>query len=221
MRSKEEAHDYRYFPEPDLPPVEVSAARLADARDLLPELPAARRTRYMQTLGLSSYDATGLTRSRGIGDWFEAVVAAGAPAKPAANWMMGELARAVNDAGQRLADSPIAPAALAELIALIERGTISSTTAKQVFERMWTSGRGAAAIVDEEGLAQISDASALSAAVDQVIAAQAGPVAQYRAGQVKVLGFLVGQVMRATGGKASPGVVNALLKQRLDQPPHS
>ena len=216
MRGKEEAHDYRYFPEPDLPPVEVSDTRLAEARAALPELPAARRARYVDALGLSAYDATELTRSRDTGDWFEAVVAAGAPAKPAANWMMGEVARALNDAGRRLSDSPIAPQALAELIALVERRTISATTAKHVFEVMWASGRRAAAIVDEEGLAQISDEGALETAVDQAIAAHAGPVGQYRAGQAKVLGFLVGQVMRATGGKASPSVVTELLKRRLD-----
>jgi aspartyl-tRNA(Asn)/glutamyl-tRNA(Gln) amidotransferase subunit B len=216
MRSKEEAHDYRYFPEPDLPPVEVRDARLADARAALPELPAARRARYATALGLSPYDSTELTRTRDTGDWFEQVVAAGAPAKAAANWMMGEIARALNDGGLALAESPVSPDRMAGLIGLIEAGTISSTTAKQVFERMWTSGRSAAEIVDAEGLAQISDASALEAAVDEVIATHSGPVAQYRSGQTKVLGFLVGQVMRATGGKASPGVVNDLLRRRLD-----
>jgi aspartyl-tRNA(Asn)/glutamyl-tRNA(Gln) amidotransferase subunit B len=216
MRDKEEAHDYRYFPEPDLPPVEVSDTRLAAARDALPELPAARRARYAQAFGLSAYDAAELTRTRQAGEWFEAVVAAGAPPKPAANWMMGEVARALNDAGLELPDSPLTPPALAELIDLVERRTISSTTAKHVFEVMWSSGRAAAAIVAEEGLAQISDEGALDAAVAEVVAAHAGPVAQYRAGQAKVLGFLVGQVMRATGGKASPAVVTDLLKRRLD-----
>jgi aspartyl-tRNA(Asn)/glutamyl-tRNA(Gln) amidotransferase subunit B len=216
MRGKEEAHDYRYFPEPDLPPVEVSAARLAAARAALPELPATRRARYMEALGLSGYDAAELTRTRETGEWFEAVVAAGAPAKPAANWMMGEVARALNDAGRSLAGCPITPPALAELIDLVERRTISSTTAKHVFEVMWTSGRQATAIVEAEGLAQISDEGALETAVDQVLAAHAAPVAQYRAGQTKVLGFLVGQVMRASGGRASPAVVTDLLKRRLD-----
>ena len=216
MRGKEEAHDYRYFPEPDLPPVDVSEARLAEARASLPELPAMRRARYRDALGLSPYDATELTRTRQTGEWFEAVLAAGAPAKPAANWMMGDVARAVNDAGLALADSPISPPALAGLIDLVERGTISSTTARHVFDVMWTSGRSAADIVEAEGLAQIRDEGALETAVEQVIAAHTGPVAQYRAGQTKVLGFLVGQVMRATGGKASPGVVTDLLKRRLD-----
>jgi aspartyl-tRNA(Asn)/glutamyl-tRNA(Gln) amidotransferase subunit B len=216
MRSKEEAHDYRYFPEPDLPPVDIGDARLADARASLPELPAARRARYTSVFGLSAYDAAELTRTRETGDWFERVVAAGAPAKAAANWLMGEMARALNDGRIALAASPIGPDALAGLIGLVERGTVSSTTAKHVFERMWTTGQSAAAIVDAEGLAQISDASALEAAVDDVIAMHTGPVAQYRAGQTKVLGFLVGQVMRATAGKASPGVVNDLLRRRLD-----
>jgi aspartyl-tRNA(Asn)/glutamyl-tRNA(Gln) amidotransferase subunit B len=215
MRSKEDAHDYRYFPEPDLPPVDIDDARLAEARAALPELPAARRARYGTSLGLPPYDATELTRTRETGDWFEAVVAAGAPAKAAANWMMGEMARALNDAGVTLSASPVSADALAGLIRLIEQGTISSTTAKQVFERMWTTKQSAAAIVAAEGLAQISDASALEAAVDAVIATHTGPVTQYRSGQTKVLGFLVGQVMRATGGKASPAVVTDLLRKRL------
>jgi aspartyl-tRNA(Asn)/glutamyl-tRNA(Gln) amidotransferase subunit B len=216
MRSKEEAHDYRYFPEPDLPPVDVDEARLSDARASLPELPAARRARYESALGLSPYDATELTRARETGDWFEAVLAAGAPAKAAANWMMGAMARALNDANLTLAASPMAPDALAELIRLVEQGTISSTTAKHVFERMWATGHSASEIVAAEGLAQISDASALESAVDEVIAKHPGPVGQYRSGQTKVLGFLVGQVMRATAGKASPGVVNDILRKRLD-----
>jgi aspartyl-tRNA(Asn)/glutamyl-tRNA(Gln) amidotransferase subunit B len=216
MRSKEEAHDYRYFPEPDLPPVELDAPRIAAARRALPELPASRRERLMAEHGLSSYDATELTRTREAGDWFAEAVAAGAPAKPVANWMMGELARALNDTGVTLGSSPVGPAALADLVALIERGAISSHTGKTVFEKMWATGKSAAAIVDEEGLAQISDESALAAAIEQVMAAHPGPVTQYRAGQTKVLGFLVGQVMKATGGKASPALVNTLMRRALD-----
>ena len=217
MRSKEEAHDYRYFPEPDLPPVDVDQARIDRARQALPELPAARRERLMAVHGLSAYDATELTRSREVGDWFAAVVDAGAPAKAAANWLMGEMARALNDADLTLTDSPISAPGLAGLIDLAERGVINSSTAKEVFEKMWTSRASAAAIVEADGLSQINDEAALSAAVDQVLAAHPEPTRQYRAGQTKVLGFLVGQVMKATGGKASPAIVNALLRRALER----
>ena len=217
MRSKEDAHDYRYFPEPDLAPVDVDAARVERARQALPELAAARRDRLMAEFGLSAYDATELTRSRETGDWFAAVVAAGAPAKAAANWLMGEMARTLNDSGLSLADSPISAAGLAGLIDLVERRVSNSSTAKEVFEKMWTSGATATAIVDAGGLAQISDEGALAAAVDQVLAAHPEPARQYRAGQTKVLGFLVGQVMKATGGKASPAVVNALMRRALER----
>jgi len=217
MRSKEEAHDYRYFPEPDLPPVDVDAARVGAARQALPELPAARRDRFLAEYGLSAYDATELTRLRETGDWFAAVVAAGAPAKPAANWLMGEMARKLNDAGLSLGDSPVSAAGLAGLIDLVERRVINSSTAKDVFEKMWTSGATAPAIVDSDGLAQISDEGALAAAVDHVLVTHPEPARQYRAGQTKVLGFLVGQVMKATGGKASPALVNELLRRALDR----
>ncbi len=216
MRSKEEAHDYRYFPEPDLPPVEIDAARIDAARAALPELPMARRARLMAEYGLSDYDATELTRARETGEWFAAAVAAGAPAKAAANWVMGEIARALNDAGLPLSACPLTPVALAGLIDLVERRVINSSTAKTVFETMWATGRSAAAIVEAEGLAQINDESALAAAVEAVLAAQPDTVAQYKRGQTKVLGFLVGQVMKATGGKASPALVNELLKRALD-----
>jgi aspartyl-tRNA(Asn)/glutamyl-tRNA(Gln) amidotransferase subunit B len=217
MRSKEEAHDYRYFPEPDLPPIDVDAARVERARRALPELPAARRDRLMAEFGLSAYDATELTRARETGDWFEAVVAAGAPAKAAANWLMGEMTRALNDAGLALSASPIRAVDLAGLIDLVERRVINSSTAKEVFEKMWSGGQSAAAIVEADGLAQISDESALAAAVDRVLAAHPEPARQYRAGQTKVLGFLVGQVMKATGGKASPALVNDLMRRALDR----
>jgi aspartyl-tRNA(Asn)/glutamyl-tRNA(Gln) amidotransferase subunit B len=216
MRSKEEAHDYRYFPEPDLPPVEIDAARIAEARAALPELPAARRARLMAEHGLSAYDATELTRTREAGDWFARLIAAGAPAKAAANWLMGEMARALNDAGLTLARSPIAAEALAGLIALVERGVINASTAKTVFEKMWTTGATAASIVEAGGLAQIRDEAALEAAIARVIEEHPDPVRQYRGGQTKVLGFLVGQVMKATGGKASPALVNTLLRRALE-----
>ena len=217
MRSKEEAHDYRYFPEPDLPPVDVSPARIDGIRAELPELATARRGRFVAQYALPEYDAVELTRSREVADFFEATVAAGAPAKPASNWIMGEVARTLHTAGATIGQSRVAPQALAGLIALIDQGTVSSTIAKDVFEKMWSSGRRASAIVEAEGLAQINDTSALAAAVADVIAAQPDTVAQYRAGQTKVLGFMVGQVMKATGGKASPKIVNDLLRQALDQ----
>jgi len=217
MRSKEEAHDYRYFPEPDLPPVDVSPARIDGIRAGLPELATARRARFVTQYALPEYDAVELTRSREVADFFEATVAAGAPAKPASNWIMSEVARTLHAAGATIGQSRVPPEALAELIALVDQGTVSSTIAKDVFERMWSSGRQASAIVEAEGLAQINDTSALAAAVADVIAAQPDTVAQYRAGQTKVLGFMVGQVMKATGGKASPKIVNDLLRQALDQ----
>jgi len=217
MRSKEEAHDYRYFPEPDLPPLDVSPARIDGIRAALPELAPARRARFVAQYALPEYDAVELTRSREAADFFEATVAAGAPAKPASNWIMGEVARTLHAAGATIGQSRVSPDALAGLIALVEQGTVSSTIAKDVFEKMWSSGRQASAIVEAEGLAQINDTGALAAAVADVIAAQPDTVAQYRAGQTKVLGFLVGQVMKATGGKASPKVVNELLRQALDQ----
>ncbi len=216
MRSKEEAHDYRYFPEPDLPPVTASRTRIAESRSALPELPAARRDRWATQYGLPIYDAVELTRSRPVADYFEQTVAAGAPAKPASNWLMGEIARLLNAAGLTIQEAPVTPAALAGLIALIEAGTINSSTAKHVFEQMWATGRSAADIVAAEGLAQISDEGALAATVSDVVAANPAPVAQYRAGQTKLLGFLVGQVMKATGGKASPKLVNELMRRALE-----
>jgi aspartyl-tRNA(Asn)/glutamyl-tRNA(Gln) amidotransferase subunit B len=216
MRSKEEAHDYRYFPEPDLPLVDVAAARVDAIAEAMPELPARRRTRFIEAYVLPAYDVTELTRTREVADYFEALVAAGAPAKPASNWVMGEVTRKLNDAGLTIGDVPVPPRALAELIGLIERRTISTTVAKDVFEKMWTTGQSATAIVEREGLAQISDETAIAAAVAQVLDANSSTVAQYRAGQTKVLGFLVGQVMKATRGKASPTLVNDLVRRALD-----
>jgi aspartyl-tRNA(Asn)/glutamyl-tRNA(Gln) amidotransferase subunit B len=217
MRSKEEAHDYRYFPEPDLPPVNMPVERVDALIASLPELPAARRGRFVERLGLPEYDATELTRSRGLADYFEDVVAAGAAPKAASNWLMGEVTRKSHESGVAIDRLPVSAPSLAELIGLIDRGTINSTTAKDVFERMWTTGRSAAAIVEGEGLAQLSDEGAIAPVVEQVLATHADTVAQYRSGQTKVLGFLVGQVMKATGGKASPKLVNELVRRALDR----
>ncbi len=216
MRSKEEAHDYRYFPDPDLPPVVIDVERIARIRAAMPELPDARRRRFIEALGLPDYDAGQLTQSRGLADYFEAVVQAGAPAKAASNWIMGELARVLKEHGADIAASPLDAARLAGLIALVERGTISGSMAKGVLERMYASNRTADAIVAAEGLAQIDDEAQIVALIAEVLAAHAGPVADYRGGKASAFGFLVGKVMKAAGGKANPKRVNELLKRALE-----
>lgn len=218
MRSKEEAHDYRYFPEPDLPPLVVSPARMQAAREAMPELPEARQARFMAAYGLSDYDANLLVRLiPGGADYFEATVRAGASPKAASNWILGELRRILKDAGaDGMTAVPVAPDALAELAGLAERDVISSTVAKEVLATMWSSGRRAAAIVEAEGLAQVGDTAALGAAVAEVLAANPDAVAQYRAGKTNAFGFLVGQAMKGMKGKANPKVINALLKQALE-----
>jgi len=216
MRSKEEAHDYRYFPEPDLPPVVVDAARLDEVRRSMPELPDARRKRFEEQYALSAYDATQLTESRALADYFEKTVRAGANAKLAGNWIMGELARAMNERGTGIDAAPIPAEQLASLVALVEKGTISGSIAKGVFEKMLASGRSAGDIVATEGLTQISDEGEILNLIAQVVSANADAVAQYRAGKTATFGFLVGQVMKATGGKANPKRVNELLRRALE-----
>ena len=217
MRSKEEAHDYRYFPEPDLPPLRVERAWVESIRETLPELPDARKARMMAAHGLSDYDADLLVRLlAGGADYFEKMVAAGASAKLASNWLQGEVRRRLKDVGQDdMAQVPIPAESLAELVVFAENGTISSTVAKEVFEKMWTTGRPARAIIDAEGLSQIGDASALAAIVSQVIAANPDAIAQFKAGRTTTFGFLVGQVMKASGGKANPKVAGDLLRQAI------
>jgi len=215
MRSKEEAHDYRYFPEPDLPALVIDAERVEAVRSAMPELPDARRARFVTQYGLPEYDATLLTQSRAAGEFFEHAVAAGAPPKSVSNWMMGELARVLNERGVDLASSPVSADALAALIVLVDRGTISGSIAKAVFEKMVSSGRPAGEIVASEGLTQIDDESQLTGMIDQVLARHADAVAQYRQGKTGTFGFLVGQVMKAAGGKANPKRVNELLKKAL------
>jgi aspartyl-tRNA(Asn)/glutamyl-tRNA(Gln) amidotransferase subunit B len=215
MRSKEEAQDYRYFPEPDLPPVVVDSARVERIRAAMPELPEARRARLVAAHGLPAYDAAQVTQSAAIANFFEATVAAGAPPKAAANWMMGELARALNAAGLEIGGSPVDPRALASLIALIEQGSISSAIAKGVFETMFASGRAPAEIVTTDGLTQIDDEAQISSAIAGALANNADAVAQYRSGKESALGFLVGQVMKATRGKANPKRLNELLRKAL------
>jgi aspartyl-tRNA(Asn)/glutamyl-tRNA(Gln) amidotransferase subunit B len=216
MRSKEEAHDYRYFPEPDLPPVVVDAERIDRIRAAMPELPDARRRRFVEQFGLPEYDAGQLTQSRDVAEYFEATVRAGATAKVASNWIMGELARALNEHSADITISPVDSERLAGLIALVERGTLSGSMAKGVFEKMYDSGRTAADIVAAEGLAQIDDDSQIVALIAEVLAANADPVAQYRGGKTTAFGFLVGKVMKAAGGKANPKRVNDLLKRALE-----
>ena len=217
MRSKEEAHDYRYFPEPDLPPLDLEASWVEAIRRSLPELPDARKARLMRDYQLTEYDADLLVRLlAGGADYFEAMVAAGAPAKAASNWLQGEVRRRLKDLGaDDLGQMPLTPQALAELVTLADRGVVSSTVAKDVLDKMWLTGRSAQAIIDTEGLGQIGDETALADLVADVIGRHPDVVAQYRAGRTSVFGFLVGQVMRSSDGKANPRVVSDLLRKML------
>ena len=216
MRGKEEAHDYRYFPEPDLPPLVVDPARVAAIKEAMPELPEARWRRFVTRYELPDYDAGHLTESRALADFFETTVAAGAPSKAASNWMMGELARALKETGRGIAESPVPPDRLAELLGLIEKGEISGAIAKGVFEKMFGSSRAASDIVQAEGLTQIDDESQIVGLIADVLSQNADAVRQYHAGKFAIFGFLVGQVMKATSGKANPKRVNELLKRSLD-----
>jgi len=217
MRSKEEAHDYRYFPEPDLPPLEVDSAWVEEIRRSLAELPDARRRRFVAQYALPEYDAGVLTQSPALADYFEATAALVSNAKSASNWVMGELTRKMNELGIDVAAVALTPAALAGLIRLVDSGTISSPIAKDVFETMYMSGRAADEIVATGGLARIDDAGALTAHIEEVIRANDKAVTQYREGKQQTFGFLVGQVIKATGGKANPSLVKDLLKKALDQ----
>jgi len=216
MRSKEEAHDYRYFPEPDLPPLTVSSSWIDEVRRSLPEMPAAKRERFVSAYGVPDYDAGVLTLSRDVADYFETVAKASGNAKAASNWVMTDVLRKLKDDDRALSACPVKPEQLAEMIGLIDKGTISGKIAKDVFEKMWTTGDAPGAIVEREGLLQVSDEGALQAAVDEVVAASAPQVAQYKGGKDNI-GWFVGQVMRKTGGKANPQIVNSLLKKKLDE----
>jgi aspartyl-tRNA(Asn)/glutamyl-tRNA(Gln) amidotransferase subunit B len=214
MRSKEDAHDYRYFPDPDLLPLVLTEEFVETIRKTLPELPDQKKARYIETLGLSAYDAAVLTSEKEIADYYEAV-AKGHDAKIAANWVTAELFGRLNKAGLAITQSPVSAAALGEMIGLIEDNTISGKIAKTVFDKMMESGKPAKQIVEEEGLVQVTDMGAIEAAVDAVIAANQDKVSEYRAGKDKLYGFFVGQVMKATGGKANPGLLNESLKKKL------
>jgi aspartyl-tRNA(Asn)/glutamyl-tRNA(Gln) amidotransferase subunit B len=215
MRSKEHAHDYRYFPEPDLAPLRAADAWLDAIRSRMPELPARKRARFMESNGLSAYDAGVLTASRAIADYYERVAAVAQDPKAAANWVMGDLMGALNAEGKAIADSPVTSECLGELVALIHKGEISGKIAKEVFVKMFSSGEAAPAIIEREGFKQISDTGALEQIVDQVLLQNTKQVEQYRSGKATVLGFLVGQVMKASRGQANPGVVNDLLRKKL------
>jgi aspartyl-tRNA(Asn)/glutamyl-tRNA(Gln) amidotransferase subunit B len=217
MRSKEEAHDYRYFPEPDLPPLVVDARWLEEVRAALPELPAQKRRRFASEYRIPDYDAGVLTLSPEVADYYEAVARGSNNPKAASNWVMTAVLRKLKEDDRPLASCPVSPAALAGLVRMIEAGTISGTTARDVFEKMWASGEAASAIVDREGLGQVSDESTIQSAVDAVIAGSPAQVATYRGGKTGTLGWFVGQVMKRTGGKANPQLVNTLLKKALDQ----
>ena len=219
MRSKEDAHDYRYFPDPDLLPLTIGDDWIARVRGELPELPAQKRQRFMADFGLSAYDATTLTASQEIADYFEATVAAAGAgaAKPCANWVMVDLAARLNKDGLEFTQAPVTPAQLGGLVARIVDQTISNNIGKKVFEALWNGeGASADAIIDAQGLKQITDSGAIASLVDEVLAANAANVAEYRAGKEKAFNALVGQVMKAAKGKANPQQVNALLKAKLD-----
>ncbi len=215
MRSKEKAHDYRYFPEPDLLPVHISSAWREEVRRTLPELPEAKRARFVIAYGITPYDAEVLTSSRAMADYFESVVKAGAPGKASANWMQTELLRGLKDSGKEIDASPISAAALAELVKLVESGQITGAIGKKVFATMFESGRSAAEVVAAEGLAaRVSDA-AIEQAAREVIAKNPDNVAKFKSGNEGVFKFFVGQVMKATRGQANPQAVNDILRKLL------
>jgi aspartyl-tRNA(Asn)/glutamyl-tRNA(Gln) amidotransferase subunit B len=216
LRSKEEANDYRYFPDPDLLPVALDEEFIEAARRSLPELPDEKAARYVEKFGLSAYDAGVLTASREMGDYYESVVAKlSGSEKLAANWVMGELSAALNKEGLDITESRIDPARLAGLLARIVDETISGKIAKDVFEQMWAEGKTADEIIEAKGLKQITDTGAIEKVIEEVMAANPKQLADYRSGKDKLFGFFVGQVMKVTGGKANPAQVNELLKKKL------
>ncbi|HTQ53381.1 MAG TPA: Asp-tRNA(Asn)/Glu-tRNA(Gln) amidotransferase subunit GatB [Bryobacteraceae bacterium] len=216
MRSKEHAHDYRYFPEPDLAPLRISRQMLEEIGADMPELPAAKRKRFQALWALSEYDANVLTASRAIAAYFEKTAARAGDPKLAANWVMGDLMGALNAEGKGIAESPVTAENLGELVALIRDGTISGKIAKEVFAKMFAGGEAAPAIIEREGLKQISDSGAIEKLIDTVLDQNPKQVEQYKSGKTTVLGFLVGQVMKASRGQANPGAVNEMLRKRLN-----
>lgn len=216
MRSKEQAHDYRYFPEPDLAPLHIGAEWLTTVRAAMPELPASRRLRFIGEYGLREYDAVVLTATRALAEYFEVVAAVSGDSKIAANWVMGDLAGLLKSAGHEIENSPIPASHLGELVRLVVRGDLTGKLAKEVLAKMFTSGEAPAAIVAREGLKTIADSGLLEKLVDEALAANPKQVEQYRAGKTSMIGFFVGQIMKASKGQANPATVNDLLKSRLD-----
>jgi aspartyl-tRNA(Asn)/glutamyl-tRNA(Gln) amidotransferase subunit B len=215
MRSKEQAHDYRYFPEPDLVPLRISEKWLNAVKADMPELPGQKRQRFIDGYGLREYDAQVLTATRAIAEYYEEAAKVSGDPKTAANWVMGDLNGALNAAGKDIAESPISAQSMGELVALINKGELSGKLAKEIFPKMFESGEAPGVIMDREGLRQNSDTGALEKIVDDVLAANPKQVEQYRSGKTTVAGFLVGQVMKASRGQANPGIVNEILKKKL------
>ena len=215
MRSKEEAHDYRYFPDPDLVPLVIDADWIKRTHSEMPELPEHRRQRFITELGIPEYDAEVLTANRALAEYYEECVAFHHNAKAVSNWVMGEITRALNESGLSIDNCPVTPRLLAELLRLMDSGTISGKIAKTVFDEMWISGKEPKTIVEEKGLVQVSDSGAIELIIDEILAKEAGQVAEYRSGKDKLFGFFVGQVMKASKGKANPAVVNELLLKKL------
>jgi aspartyl-tRNA(Asn)/glutamyl-tRNA(Gln) amidotransferase subunit B len=215
MRSKEDAHDYRYFPEPDLAPLRIAGGWLADVRAAMPELPGRKRARFMAEFGLREYDAEVLTATRASSEYFETAARASGDPKTTANWVMGDLMALLKADGKEIGESPVSAEQLGDLVRRIAAGEISGKLAKEIFAKMFRSGEGAGAIIEREGLRQISDTDALEKVIVEVIANFPAQVAQYRAGKITVLNFLVGQAMRATRGQANVTVVTEILKRAL------
>jgi len=215
MRSKEEAHDYRYFPDPDLVPIMIDETWVEKLRQTIPELPEQKRERFVKSYGIPEYDTGVLTSSAPLADYFEKCTALFPHPKTISNWMMGDLLRELKKDCRDIVDCPVSPSALVDLLKLIQSGTISGNIAKGVFEEMYRTQKSAGSIVEEKGLKQITDSSAIEKIVAEVIQANPGQVEEFKGGKEKVLGFLVGQVMKASKGKANPGIVNKLLKEKM------
>ena len=215
MRSKEDAHDYRYFPDPDLVPLKLDQDWIEGCRTHVTELPAARMQRFVSECGLSEYDAGVLTASKAVADYFETCVKLFNQPKTVSNWVMGELTRELNNSGTDASASPVSPERLVSLLQLVEQGAISLKVAREIFPEVYSSGKTPEQIVAEKGLTQVSDEGALDTIIGDVLGKNPAQVAQFKEGKQQVLGFLVGQVMKASGGKANPGKVNELLKKRL------
>ncbi len=215
MRTKEEAHDYRYFPEPDLVPIMADETWIKEIKEALPELPDIKRERFVSEYGLPEYDADLLTSEKSIADWFEDAVRAGGSPKSVSNWIMVELMRFLNEDNRSIEECSLKPAQLVNMLALIDNGTISGKIAKTVFEEMYKTGKDAEEIIREKGLIQISDEGAIQKAIDEIITKNPKEVERFKAGEEKLIGFFVGQVMKATKGKANPQLVNDILKRKL------